>query len=358
MLQGFSPGARFLLVAAAFIVVIAGLRASTALVGPFLMAIFVAVLAAPPLCFLRERGAPTWVALILVTSMMAGCSLLLIGISAGTINEFLGKMPEYEERLRSLTGDLMAWLEGWGIHLDRDVVNQVLDPARLLGLVGDLLKGLSKTFGNALLILLTVMFILFEASSLPNKLQLALRSPDTSMQRLQSVLDQINHYMVIKTSTSVGTGLVIWLWLTLFGVDFAILWGVVGFLLNFIPTIGSILAAIPAVLLALVQLGIGEALVIAGGYVVINTLIGSILEPRIMGRGLGLSALVVFVSLIFWGWVLGPVGMFLSVPLTMTLKIALDGNPQTRPIAIMLGPDVTSAELAKQRMDTDDASKT
>jgi AI-2 transport protein TqsA len=123
-------------------------------------------------------------------------------------------------------------------------------------------------------------------------------------------------------------------------VDYAVLWALIAFLLNFVPTIGSILAAFPAVLLALVQIDVQAALLVAIGYLVVNTLIGSILEPKIMGYGLGLSTLVVFVSLVFWGWVLGPVGMFLSVPLTMSLKIALDANPQTRPIAIMLGPEI------------------
>lgn len=132
----------------------------------------------------------------------------------------------------------------------------------------------------------------------------------------------------------------IWAWLTILGVDYAVLWALTAFLLNFVPTIGSILAAIPAMLLALVQIDLQSALLVAVGYLVVNTLVGSILEPKIMGHGLGLSTLVVFVSLVFWGWVLGPVGMFLSVPLTMSLKIALDANPQTRPIAIMLGPEI------------------
>jgi predicted PurR-regulated permease PerM len=122
----------------------------------------------------------------------------------------------------------------------------------------------------------------------------------------------------------------------------------IAFLLNFVPTIGSILAAIPAVLLALVQIDLQSALLVALGYLVVNTLVGSILEPKIMGYGLGLSTLVVFVSLVFWGWVLGPVGMFLSVPLTMSLKIALDTNPQTRPIAIMLGPEIREPQRDPQ----------
>ena len=120
----------------------------------------------------------------------------------------------------------------------------------------------------------------------------------------------------------------------LIGVDYHVLWGLLAFLLNFIPTFGSILAAVPPVLLAIVQLGFGEALMTAALYVAVNVIVGSILEPRFMGKGLDLSSLVVFLSLVFWGWILGPVGMLLSVPLTIMLKIALESSPDTHWAAV------------------------
>jgi predicted PurR-regulated permease PerM len=120
------------------------------------------------------------------------------------------------------------------------------------------------------------------------------------------------------------------------------LWGLLALLLNYIPNIGSILASVPAILLALIQLGVGKAVIVLVGYLVINIIIGNVLEPKIMGRGLGLSTLVVFLSLVFWGWVFGPVGMLLSVPLTMTVKIALDSNEDTRWISTLLGSETDS----------------
>jgi predicted PurR-regulated permease PerM len=144
--------------------------------------------------------------------------------------------------------------------------------------------------------------------------------------------------MGIKTWTSMLTGVLVSLWLWLLGVDHAQLWGVMAFLLNYVPNIGSFIAAVPAVLLALVQLGPGSALLAALGYLVVNIIIGNVIEPRFMGKGLGLSTLVVFLSLVFWGWVLGPVGMLLSVPLTITVKLALDSKPETRWLGVLLGP--------------------
>ena len=128
------------------------------------------------------------------------------------------------------------------------------------------------------------------------------------------------------------------------GVDCPVLWGLLAFLLNYVPNIRSIIAAVPTVLSAAVQLGLGAALQSAAAYLVVNVLVGSIVEPRFMGRGPGLSALVVFLSLDFWGWVLDPIGVFASVPLTMMINIALDSRPDTHWIAVLLGPEGTAAE--------------
>jgi predicted PurR-regulated permease PerM len=119
-------------------------------------------------------------------------------------------------------------------------------------------------------------------------------------------------------------------------VDFPILWGVCAFLLNFVPNIGSIIAAVPAVLLAFVQLGPLYAGLTALGFVVVNLFVGNVIEPRYMGKGLGLSTLVVFLSLLLWGWVFGPVGMLLSIPLTIIVKLALEANPRMKWLAVMI----------------------
>ena len=143
---------------------------------------------------------------------------------------------------------------------------------------------------------------------------------------------------------SLITGVTVTIWVYVLGLDFPILWGIVAFLFNYIPNIGSIIAAVPAVLLALVQFGLGKALVVTLGYVVVNVIMGNFVEPRVMGRGLGLSPLVVFLSLIFWGWIFGPVGMLLSVPLTMIVKIAFQHSPEMRWLAVLLGPPIDDGD--------------
>jgi predicted PurR-regulated permease PerM len=335
---GFTPAARFLLVAGAFVVVVAGLKAASNLVTPFLLAVFIAVLVVPPMHYLRSHGLPGWAAMLVVVAVLLGASGAIVGLFSGSLSAFNASLPDYQERLKGLTGELDTWLDTIGIHVSRQTLNSLIDPARIFGMAAELIRGLGGVLTNAFLILLTVIFILFEANSLPSKLRAALRQPEASLANLQEVMHTINRYMFLKFCTSLLTGVLLWAWLRFLGVDFPAMWGMLAFLLNFVPTIGSIIAGVPPVMLALIQLGLNEALLVTLGYMLVNIGIGNFLEPRVMGRGLGLSTLVVFVSLVFWGWVLGPAGMFLSVPLTMALKIAFGAHAQTYPIAVMLGP--------------------
>jgi AI-2 transport protein TqsA len=198
---------------------------------------------------------------------------------------------------------------------------------------------LSSVLSNIVLILLTVTFILLEASSFPVKLRAVLGDSQVAFPQFSTFVDSMKRYMVIQTVISLAAGILIGIWLAILGVDFPVLWGLLAFLLNYIPNLGSIIAAIPAVLLALIQLGLGRAALATAGYIVIYFMLGNIVQPRLMGRGLGLSTLVVFLSLIFWGSLLGLVGMVLSIPITMTLKIAFESNASTRWIAVLLGPE-------------------
>lgn len=209
-----------------------------------------------------------------------------------------------------------------------------------------MLSGVGNVMANLFLIILTIVFMLFEAQSLPKKLHLALDDPDMRLKQIDRFLQSVNQYMVIKTLVSLATGIIVGVGLTFIGVDYAMLWAVIAFLFNYIPNIGSIIAAIPAVLLAFIQLGPAAAGGTALLYVGANMVMGNIIEPKFMGRGLGLSTLVVFLSLIFWGWLLGSVGMLLSVPLTMVVKIALESSKSGNWLAILLSDDIEDKFLA------------
>ena len=207
-----------------------------------------------------------------------------------------------------------------------------------------------------MLIMFTVLFMLLEAWTFPAKLNAmqGVRGGDV-MAEIAKVIDSTKNYIVMKALTSLATGILVGIGLAWVGLDYAVLWGFLAFALNFIPNIGSILAAVPAVLLSLLQLGPVETLIVIAIYLVANTVIGSIIEPAVMGRRVGLSTLAVFLSLVFWGWLLGPVGMLLSVPLTMVIKFAAQTSDQTQWLAVLLAPaPLPVAETGEQGKSTTD----
>ena len=326
-----------ILILAGFIIVVAGMKASSPLLVPFFLAVFIAIICAPGMFWLQRKGVPKVIALVLILLAILVVGFLFGVLIGPSLNNFVSSLPGYQERLSAHIGALIGWLSGKGINIPAAEVSGAFNPGWVMNLAGDILSTLGSILTNGFLILLTVVFILLEASDLPKKLGVVLKNPERSLSTIEKFSQDAKRYLVIKTLISTVTGLVVWLWLLIIGVDYPVLWGTLAFLLNYVPNIGSIIAALPAVLLALVQLGVGTALLTTLGFVVVNVVLGNLIEPKLMGRRLSLSALVVFLSLVFWGWVLGPIGMILSVPMTSLAKIALESYDGTRGLAIMLG---------------------
>jgi len=344
VLAGFSPIARALIVTAAIAIVLTFMHVAASVVAPTLLAAFIAIVATPPLRWMQRKGIPKWIALAVIVLLLFEVGSIVALVTTGALEGLRDSLPSYQERLVLLSAQFGIWLEGVGVANAREAVPDIFNPAAATGLVRMALANVSGTFATGLLVLLAVVFMMLEAASLSAKLKTAFQLTEESEARLHRVLSAINQYMAIKILTSLATALCIWVMLWALDIDFAVLWAVLAFLLNFIPFVGAFLMTIPAVLLALVQTDIQTTLLVALGYLTVNTMIGSILEPRIMGRGLGISSLAVFLSLLLWSWVLGTVGAFLSVPLTMTLLVALEASPQTRPIAILLGPELAQED--------------
>lgn len=329
---------RTLLVLAALVIIAAGLKAAEQIVVPFLLALFIATIAATPVFWLEKHRVPAGIAILLV---MAAIIAILIGLGAlvaQSAGEFTAKLPFYQARLTGLVEQAVARLQAMGLDISNEILFEYFDPGVAFTMAGNTVRGLSAALSNGFFILLTVIFMLAEASSFPRKLKDVLENPERDYPYFARFASNMNRYIGIKTTVSIATGIIVSVFLTLLGVDFPLLWGLIAFLLNYVPTIGSLIAAVPAILLALIQLGPGTAVVASVLYFMTNVIMGNGVEPRYMGRGLGLSTLVVFLSLVFWGWMLGPVGMLLSVPLTMTAKIALEANPTSEWLAHLLGP--------------------
>ncbi len=323
-----------MLVMAAVVIVLAGIKAASVIVVPFLLALFLAIILSPLFLWLQKKGLPQGLSLLVVVIVLFGSIATLIMLIGNSVQDFTHNVPLYEAKLRTDFSNFLGVLDHYNIKLPKEDILAMFATDSVMEYIARTLRSLGGLLTNSLMIIVTVLFMLMEISNFRKKLQ---NSKSQSLQSLLHVSENIKHFILLKSMTSAATGIIVTVALKIIGVDYAILWGVVAFLLNFIPNIGSILAAIPAVLMALVQFDVTTALVVSGVYAAINVTIGSILEPRIMGEGLGLSTLVVFLSLIFWGWLLGPVGMLLSVPLTIVVKILLDAREDTRWIATLLG---------------------
>ena len=330
---------------AAVILIIAGIMAAKDIVIPIILALFLSIICSQPILFLQKRKFPYSVALLIVLACLAFTVILLGGIVGNSISNFMVDLPIYEEKLREIFSIVIANINKTGTDITTEQVFKLIDPGQVLSFSALAAGEIGKVLSDSFLIVLIMIFMLLEVKILILKTALIEKIFGNSLEYLNKIGKNIRHYLSIKTYVSIITGLLIWLWLFILGVEYAILWGLIAFLLNYIPNIGSLLAAIPTLLFSLIQLGFEGMVWVGICYIVINTIMGNIVEPKVMGKGLGLSTLVVFLALILWGFILGPVGMFLSIPLTITIKIILEQYEKTRWIAVLLGTEKETKQM-------------
>ena len=382
-------GTKFLLASAAIVVILAGLKAAQSLISPFLLAVFFATILTPPLRWLKKKGLPELPAILVLSTFVLLIGLGIILIFSNSLTRFTTKLPAYTEKVTTAYAAIDTWINdaadkfhelGESIYqyspLEHDepanetltetpspdeeseplsadaAINQEptavpLDRERLslsnVIHVNDLISyvqtGINALLGIATvstLVIIMLVFILLEAARMPDKVREAFDGRDLSNEYFKKIAEDTWHYMRIKTIICFLTGLSASIGLWMLGIEYAVLWGMLLFFLNYIPNIGQVIASIPPILLALIDGGISLAIWATLWLIIVNTFWGIVVEPRYMGHGLGISSLVVLLSLIFWGWLLGPVGMFLSAPLTMVVKIVLQNDKKTKWIAVLL----------------------
>ncbi|HCR6592626.1 TPA: AI-2E family transporter [Shigella sonnei] len=277
-------GLKIVIMLGMLVIILCGIRFAAEIIVPFILALFIAVILNPLVQHMVRWRVPRVLAVSILMTIIVMAMVLLLAYLGSALNELTRTLPQYRNSIMTPLQALEPLLQRVGIDVSVDQLAHYIDP-------------------NA---------------------------------AIQRAIDSVSHYLVLKTAISIITGLVAWAMLAALDVRFAFVWGLLAFALNYIPNIGSVLAAIPPIAQVLVFNGFYEALLVLAGYLLINLVFGNILEPRIMGRGLGLSTLVVFLSLIFWGWLLGPVGMLISVPLTIIVKIALEQTAGGQSIAVLL----------------------
>ncbi len=351
---GWGEGARFLLTAACATIVLFGLREARELILPIVMAIFLAVISYTVTDLLRRiLRFPHWLAVFFTVVADAG-----IIYAAGSLIKYLAVdmratiegdfMVQMESKYRAIMQLLHDW--GYGEEAQRFIhkPQEYLNPKVLLSLSQTLGSEVLAMTSITTLVLVLMTFLLGEAPlfmrnfrSLPNSMQ--------GKDRVVDALKSIQRYLFIKTLASATTGLLAWWLCHAKGVPFAFLWGLVAFLLNYIPTIGSIVAAIPPILLALILGDLGDALIVSIGYIAINFSIGNGIEPLFLGKQFGIATSVVLLSVLLWGWVWGPCGMLLAVPITVMIKLALENSRDLHWVATIIDDNTTPSSEDKKK---------
>jgi len=364
-----------LLTVAAVIVILAGLKAAQMIITPFLLAAFFAIVLIPPLHWLKSKGFSDMMSFVIVSASILIVGIMVIWILAKSANMFIAKIPDYQNKVATTLTMIDDTLEPYGLSLrggvktkeapkvteepllvetpqpvdteeaaqsseeffvdDDPRLNQLREasPINTVGIISFIQKGvmeLSMLIGVAVLVLVMVVFMILEASRMPQKLLDAFGSKGITNDHLKKIADETWRYVLIKGMISFFTGVATWIFLWLMGIEYAALWGIMAFFFNFIPNLGPIISSVPPIALALFDHGFGTCIAVTGGLIAINCIGGYYFEPQYLGDGLGLSALVVLLSLIFWGWLFGVIGMFLSAPLTMVVKIVLNSFDDTK----------------------------
>ncbi|MEQ1565335.1 MAG: AI-2E family transporter [Myxococcota bacterium] len=327
---------RLLIAGASAVVILAGLKWAGEIVLPIVFAAFLSIAALPAVNWLRARGVPSALAIGIVVAVAAAVLGGVTTAVAGSVRAFGRDIDRFELPLEHLWAQIGRWVSTVGLTVETDM-SELVTPEDVIEVMRNSLEAVVRFLGHTLIVLITLTFILLESSEIEQKLRLAFGSDASPAGPFAGAGQKVERYLVIKTAVGLVTGLLAGLVCWAVGVDFWMLWGLIAFLLNYIPAVGYVAAGFPPVLLAAVEIGPGAALACLLGYLVIHVVLTNLIEPRLLGQGLGLSPLVVFLSLIFWGWIWGPVGMLLCVPMTAMVQLVLDSSDETRWIAVLLG---------------------
>jgi AI-2 transport protein TqsA len=344
----------FVILLGALVLLVAGLKVAQGFFLPVLLAFFVATVSFPITCVLRKRGVPRSLAVLFTVlfdfAFIAGIILLGFTLVSDLQRKWdMRYATQLTEQVRSGSESLAAQLERWGVADAREKIQMAVENnlsnlqeirfEKIWDVSTGVLSQVVGFFGASVVVVILTIFMLSEARMFGRRLEAISQARGPNIARMLSATRDIQRYLAIKTAISLATGLLAGLLCWVAGLDFYVLWGILAFALNYIPVIGSLVAGVPPVVLALLIAGVPNALLVAGGYLLINNLLGNFLEPLLVGRRFGISTLVVVISVLFWGWVWGPLGMLLAVPLTMMLKVVLDGSEEFRWIAVAISAE-------------------
>lgn len=297
---------------AACVIIAAGIRTAASLLDSLLLALLLTVVVLPAFDAFRRRGFSTGLAITFTTLLLLGIALALLGFLGVSGTQLVKVLPGYQEKLEGFRRGLESTLLARGIEPDKVLSLDLINPSRILGLAANFMSGVGKVLSQSLLLILIVAFILVETGSRG-------RSVGASA-AFNAVAKDVRQYLVITAATGLAFSVLVYFFMLTLGTDLALVWAVLAFVMNFVPSIGMILSLVPPVLLTLLESGWQRAVMILAGFLVLNFVIDNIVKPRFMQSGLDVSPLVSLLSLIVWSFLLGPIGALLALPLTIALR--------------------------------------
>jgi AI-2 transport protein TqsA len=340
--QTFSPTVKFFIAIAALTITLWGLREGSEMIVQVVLAAVIAVSFTPLMYYLISKGLPSMVSYVLTLVAIVLVFGLLLAFLIVAVNRFVNEIPAYTAELDSTLADFEEFIsENFNIEQsDAGGLIDSIDPGQILNIAADFFSGLIATIGSIAMIVLVLIFLLVDALSVPDKLAPYIQKGNVTVERVSRFGADVRHYVGITTVVGAATGVLDTIFFIIVGVDFPVLWGILAFLMSYIPTIGFWLALIPPTFLAFLEMGLTEAVIVFFGIVLINGFAENVVKPKYMGEGLDLSPFTVVFSVIFWAAILGPFGAILSVPLTMAFKmLILEYDPGNKWLAALMSAE-------------------
>ena len=323
---------------ASLVLIVAGLKALSGLLSPILLSLFIVLVTYPIMTWLKRRGFPHWLAYAIVLLIVLSIGAFFVLFFTISLQQLSDVLPNYVNQIEAQLNNLWQWLKERGVESDDIEALQWFQPERIIQLVLSFISSLLGIFSNIGLTLLIFIYMLASAPTFAKQLRRGLRDNTSLLGQFYDFAHSTTSYLAIKSWVGALTAIcqIILMWIM--GVQFAVLWGVLSFLFNFIPNIGFYVAIIPPVLLTLLNQGLVRAIIFGVGYALINLFFDNVIAPRFLAEGLDLSVLITFLAVIIWTWIFGPIGAFMALPLTvMVKKLLLEPFPQTQLVASLLG---------------------
>jgi len=309
-------------ITAYIILVMAGMKLAAPIINLILLALLLAGSVMPVIIWMIKKRLPKPIAILTIILILVISTVIIGSVVSAAVVGIAQKVPHYESQLVNLKNSSVEFFAGLGLDISELTSVEELRPRNVLQVATNFLAGIISTFSNFALVFLMIVFLLIDAADLRYKIDKGDKEITKGWLKIEELFIEIRKYISISAFTGLLTALGNLVLLLIVGVDFPVLWAFLSFLFSFIPSIGFLLSVLPPALLALLDLGMTESIVVLGGFIVINAIIENVVKPKVMGEELNLSLSMIFISLIIWAWILGAIGAILAIPLTITVMKA------------------------------------